>query len=82
MDVDIGHRTYVKLEPRPGRFEFNTGDDWMLAATDILMRAVRAAYLHPERQLERLHAGEWVRVNGIVYRFIPDDKGSGRPDAA
>jgi len=72
MDVEIGNRIYVMLEPRPGRFEFNTGDDWMMAPTDLFLRALRAAYVHPERQLERLYAGEWVRVNGIVYRFIPE----------
>lgn len=44
----------------------------MTALTDVLMGSLRTAYLHPERQLERLHAGEWVRVNGIVYRFVAE----------
>lgn len=71
MDPEIGHRAHVELRPRPGHFEFHTGDRWMEASADVLMGSLRAAYLHPERQLERLHAGEWVRVHGIEYRFVP-----------
>ena len=72
MDAEIGRRTSVELEPKPGHFEFHTGDRWMAAHIPTLIQALRSQYIHPERELERLHAGAWVTVRGIVYRFVAE----------